>query len=449
MSQANLLPLRRRLVMRLLLAAAGLVLVLGLGLTRWVDAQQRRQQEELFLQLARADAQFVRGLKLPLSAKLAADLGSLLGMQVHFRFADGRLEPALQEVERQRVLLALVEGRVHALDQGWQAVAEPVSAQAQLILLRRVEPLTMSLANRDSRWVWPALLVVGSLFALLLARLLVRPIEVLTEEWNAALDQPGKPLAGMQRDDEIGVLARALVQGRDAWHAEREQRLSAERLALLGRMATALAHEIKNPLAAIQLHAQLVDVERLDGESRQSLELMQREATEIEGLVNQWLFLARPAPPQQHPLDLVELLRAAMETVRAQAQHAQVEVRMAPPPQAPCMVCGDRRRLLQALRNVLLNAIEAMPGGGRLQASLQVTADQVILAIEDDGPGFSQEAMARASELFFSQKEGGMGVGLCVVQEVLQAHGGRLVIGAARQAGGARVELQWPSAPEC
>lgn len=122
---------------------------------------------------------------------------------------------------------------------------------------------------------------------------------------------------------------------------------------------------------------------------------------------------------------------------------------MAPPPQAPCMVCGDRRRLLQALRNVLLNAIEAMPGGGRLQASLQVTTDQVILAIEDDGPGFSQEAMARASELFFSQKEGGMGVGLCVVQEVLQAHGGRLVIGAARQAGGARVELQWPSAPEC
>jgi signal transduction histidine kinase len=109
-------------------------------------------------------------------------------------------------------------------------------------------------------------------------------------------------------------------------------------------------------------------------------------------------------------------------------------------------VLADRRRLAQAVGNVIRNAIQAMPGGGTLTITgALMTGDRIELQFADTGKGFSPAALARYAEMFYSEKEGGMGIGLTVAAEVLKAHGGTLSV-ANRNDGGALVRLELPAA---
>jgi signal transduction histidine kinase len=236
-------------------------------------------------------------------------------------------------------------------------------------------------------------------------------------------------LPGAERADEIGQLARAYLQTRTQLAQERARREQAERLALLGRMATGLAHEIHNPLSAIRMHAQLLGSApsaQLAAATADSLPVLLDETARIEGLVNQWMFLAKPAPPQTALVDLREIAGTVLKTYSASAAHAGVTVTADLPERLPVRV--DARRLGQAVGNIVLNAIQAMPRGGEL--SLRGSRDEstVRLVFSDTGRGFSGEALARHGELFFSEREGGMGIGLNVSMEILRAHGGRLEV---------------------
>jgi signal transduction histidine kinase len=203
---------------------------------------------------------------------------------------------------------------------------------------------------------------------------------------------------------------------------ERSKRAQTERLAMLGRVATSLAHDIKNPLASIQLHAQLMTP--ANDEDTKAVQLIQSESEVISGLVNQWLHLANPAPPRLSQLDLVERLQNVVTSLAAQAQHAGVEVQM--DLQSPLHVHGDAQRLTQAFRNLLINAFQAMPRGGKLRLAAEKNDHSLTLTFADSGPGFSEAALARGTELFFTEKEGGMGVGLNIVASIIEAHGGRI-----------------------
>jgi signal transduction histidine kinase len=116
---------------------------------------------------------------------------------------------------------------------------------------------------------------------------------------------------------------------------------------------------------------------------------------------------------------------------------------------ASLRVTADRRRLGQAMANVLGNAIHAMAArGGTLMIRVERNGDGLaVLSFSDTGPGFSAAALGRATELFFSEKEGGMGIGLSVTAEIVRAHGGELILANA-VAGGAVVTMRLPVAPE-
>jgi signal transduction histidine kinase len=203
--------------------------------------------------------------------------------------------------------------------------------------------------------------------------------------------------------------------------------LRAQRLALLGQMATSLAHEIQNPVAAIRLHAQLAGHQTILG-----------EAATIESLVNQWLFLARPDAPQKSPVTLDALLADTIRVSTPLAEHAHVRIELVCGSGFPAAtIDGDARRLGQVFRNLIVNAIQAMPGGG----TLTITATGRTITFADTGKGFSPTALARCPELFYSEKEGGMGIGLAVVREIVHAHGGRLSL-ANPPTGGAEVRLE-------
>ncbi len=247
--------------------------------------------------------------------------------------------------------------------------------------------------------------------------ILTRP----TRSWTAILQRPDSWLA--LSGFWLGAAGLAWLTGRH-W-------LQTERLALLSRLTTGLAHEIQNPVAAIRLHAQL-------GEAT-ALPLIRAETDRIENLIHQWLYLVRPVPPKTSPVALADLLADVLHQFSAQAEHARVRIiqRTATAP----VVAADRARLMQALGNLILNAIQAMPGGG----TLTIEYLNGRLRFADAGPGFSPAALARGTQLFFSEREGGMGVGLTVAQEIIRAHGGALTL-ENQPTGGACVCLTLPPA---
>lgn len=436
-------PPRRPLATRFVVLFAAFVVAGSLLLLGWLRHQQQAEDERVFTALAGADADFVRRLNLPRSAKLAADLGQLLGMQIHFMDPGGVLEPALEQAAA-APLRTLPPGQARALPGGWQALRLRLDARHDMIFLRRAPELALSPWHPATRNALLAFWLLSGALGWVIARQVVHPLARLTRGLPGFFDSSARTPPETARADEIGELARALVRARDDLLEERLRRGQSERLALLGRVATGLAHEIKNPLASIQLHAQLVDAAALDEESAQSLRHVQAEGRVIEGLVNQWLYLARPTPPRLEPLALGPALAETLAALQAQAGHAGVTLRCDPPPGTWAEhVRGDRARLQQVFRNLVLNAIQAMAHGGVIDITRHLEPGRCVITFHDCGPGFSQDALARGAELFFSEKEGGMGVGLNVAQEIISAHGGGLTLKNHPQ-GGAWVEVALP-----
>lgn len=223
---------------------------------------------------------------------------------------------------------------------------------------------------------------------------------------------------------------------------ERFKRAESERLAMLGRVATSLAHDIKNPLASIQLHAQLITPK--EAGDTEAVQLIQSESAVISGLVNQWLHLANPLPPALSRLDVADTVKKVVAHLEAQAQHAGVSLENNVT--GPHWTQGDVQRLSQAFRNLIINAIQAMPRGGKLRISTEKNGESLNLIFADSGSGFSEVALARGTELFYTEKEGGMGVGLNIVASIIEAHGGQLSLHNDPKCG-AVVRVSLPSVP--
>lgn len=214
-----------------------------------------------------------------------------------------------------------------------------------------------------------------------------------------------------------------------AWAVLRSY-LRIQRLALLGQMTTSLAHEIRNPIAAIRLHAQL-----LQQHEPTTAPLIIGQANTIERLLNQWMFLARPEPPRKTEVNINALLQESVKVLAPAAEHAGVRI-VVDANDAQC-VKADGIRLAQAFHNIILNAIQAMSDGG----TLSISAGQNFINFADTGPGFSSLALKRWADPLFSEKEGGMGVGLTVAREIIQGHGGDIIV-SNRHQGGALVQIQ-------
>jgi len=434
---------RVSLVTRLVFVFVTFVAAGSLLLLAWLRYQQQAEDERIFLRLAHTDADFVQRLNLPRSAKLAEDLQQLLNMSLSFRDAEGHFEPPLQ-ADQIRWLRDRPRNEVLSLKDGEKALILRLDARHDMIFIRAAPEAPLSLLHPATRNALIAFWVLSAALGWIIARQVITPVQQLSRGLGSLFDSKDEIPEEVRRQDEIGDLARSLAQARDELWEEREKREQSERMALLGRVATGLAHEIKNPLASIQLHTQLMDATCLDTESAQSLKHVQEEAQVIEGLVNQWLYLTRPTSPKMQPLTITDVLHETLATLKAHTNHAgvHVESRME---NTTALVLGDRTRLQQAFRNIILNAIQAMPCGGLLRIKSTANTTHARLVFHDSGQGFSAAALAHGASLFFSEKEGGMGVGLNVVQEILTAHQGSLHLSNDPERG-ASVTLELPLA---
>ena len=224
--------------------------------------------------------------------------------------------------------------------------------------------------------------------------------------------------------------------------------LVAEKLAAVGTMTAGLSHEIRNPLnaAALQLVVLERGIRRLGGELQPTLlaplGLVRDEIKRLEHLLEDFLQFARPREMTGRPVALAEPVEAVLGLLAADAERRNIVLERGVEP--GLLVSGDSERLRQVLMNLALNALEATPAGGRMRVSAHGERDEIVLWIDDSGPGILEEARARIFEPFFTTKPSGSGLGLPIVHAIITQHGG--TIAAERSPlGGARFEIRLPS----
>lgn len=415
-------------VLSVLLAQLALAFTLG-GL---IDAADRHAFEDLAVQ----NASFIDRSSLAMSERLVEDLRRVTSQQVFVR-THGVLRPMAPR-EFAAVPLATMVATGGAVVIGdHEVVGVSVGDKGELFFVREAR---RALFGAPVLSVLAASLSLTAFAAWWVVRGVVRPLRNLARQLPQ-IDRPdAKELPEAARPDEIGDLARAFVGTREALREAQESRQRVEKLAVLGRMTASLAHEVQNPIAAIRMHAQLWR----DADAHPSARTIEQEAARIEGMLNQWLFLTRPEPPARTPLEIGARLRAVVEAQRSRAEHAAVVVTLDAEPDL--VVAGDGRRLDQVFHNLLTNALQAMPGGGVLRVTARRHAGGVLVDFADSGRGFSPEALRRFAEFFFSEREGGMGIGLSVATEIVRAHVGRL--DAENLAAGGAVVRVWLPAEE-
>ena len=210
----------------------------------------------------------------------------------------------------------------------------------------------------------------------------------------------------------------------------RSRLTEAERLASVGELAAGVAHEIRNPLAAIVNATALLEREApLTADERAATTgAVRKEARRLNGILSDFLRFARPSEPKRvdgHLGDVVSHVTALLGEHRASAPSLAVETRV--DPDVP-RFAFDPDQLTQVLWNVSLNAIEALKGHGRLRIHARREGNEAVIEVADTGPGIPPDDLRRIFEPFYSKRSGGTGLGLPIARRIVAAHGGRIEV---------------------
>ncbi len=215
-----------------------------------------------------------------------------------------------------------------------------------------------------------------------------------------------------------------------------------ERLVSMGRMAAGIAHEIRTPLGSIQGAAEILaeDFEEINPK-RPYFDIMIEEIRRLKAVVGDFLDLGRPLALASLDVGAAAAATAARETLGAQAREAGVEVQV--DARQDVIAYADAFRLHQALTNLLRNAIQASPKGGRVLIKATSAQRGCLFEVEDQGAGIAPAQESRLYEPFYTSRADGTGLGLALVKRVAEAHGG-WVRGESAAGGGARFSLWLP-----
>jgi signal transduction histidine kinase len=247
---------------------------------------------------------------------------------------------------------------------------------------------------------------------------------------------------------ESGVVMGATLFFKDLTYVEQmeERERLRDRLAAVGEMAAMIAHEVKNPLAGIEVMAGLLRRQVPDSPAAQSLlaDIMS-EAKLANAIVVEMLEFVRPIRLQVEQTDVGDVIRQAMTLAESKAKRGGVAVEFSVPSELP-MIGGDHHQLCQVFTNLLTNALEALDGRGRIVISAMADAVEqdpafahephgatkvVIVEVADDGPGVPAELNDRIFDPFFTTKPQGSGLGLPIVRKIVDAHDGRIDLSSA------------------
>ncbi|OLE50990.1 MAG: hypothetical protein AUG51_24780 [Acidobacteria bacterium 13_1_20CM_3_53_8] len=236
----------------------------------------------------------------------------------------------------------------------------------------------------------------------------------------------------------------------DCWLVEKNVKLEkrvahGERLAALGQMAATVAHEVKNPLSAIKSIAQVMsEDEKLMGEYSRDLSLIIGETDRLSRSVTQLLSFARHSPPPGAPSRVDDLVQTVVDLFRPEARTRNVTLEIR------CDVDTELNgasaaAVRDALSNLLINAAQATPRGGRVRIEAAKDNDSICISVTDSGPGVPVSVRQKIWEPFFTTRQRGTGLGLAIVRKRMEEIGGRARLSTSTNGQGARFELLIPS----
>jgi signal transduction histidine kinase len=213
-----------------------------------------------------------------------------------------------------------------------------------------------------------------------------------------------------------------------------QQLIQGERLAALGELAAVVAHEVRNPLGVIfNSLGSLRRIVRPRGDARMLFDIVEEEAERLNRIVGDLLDFARPSTPELRPEQLERVVEDAVGVALGQQASGIMLARELDPAVPP--VTMDARLVRQAVLNVAVNAVQAMPRGGRITVRTRREGAAALLEIEDTGAGIPEEVRERIFEPFFTTKASGTGLGLAVVKRIVEGHGGTVSVRSAPGAG--------------
>jgi signal transduction histidine kinase len=219
-----------------------------------------------------------------------------------------------------------------------------------------------------------------------------------------------------------------------------------ERLATLGNMVATVSHEVRNPLNAISMGLQRLRAEfhptAEPDEYQRLLDLVTGEVRRLNTLVDESLALARAPRLQPEPVQVGDLLDEAVGLIEAEAHRIGVRIERHVPTDLP-PVAADRSQLTQVLLNLARNALEAMPDGGTLRMEAAATPRALTLDVTDSGRGIPREIRPRLFEPYYTTKVTGLGLGLALARQIVEAHGGTIEFEPTAE-GGSRFRITLP-----
>lgn len=198
-----------------------------------------------------------------------------------------------------------------------------------------------------------------------------------------------------------------------------------EKLAAIGRLASAVAHEIRNPVAIISSAIEAAASANLSLEEREDMsKVALTEARRLEKLTTDFLSYAQPGDLPHTEVDVFTLVGYIASIAKAQAlgKHVSISLNI----EGGCLLYGNQDQLQQALLNLMRNAIDASPEGGQVSVECQPSEDRVRITIDNQGPMIPEYAVPKIFEPFFTAKSGGTGLGLSIAKKIAERHGGSL-----------------------
>jgi PAS domain S-box-containing protein len=254
--------------------------------------------------------------------------------------------------------------------------------------------------------------------------------EIATETELETQEGRKRVSISVQEIQEAGERMGALVTLRDLDSIEsiNTQLQVSERLAAVGRITAGVAHEVKNPLNSMRLWLENLKAAlppETDGAAQQAVNVLDAEIDRLDAVVKRFLDFSRPMDLRLEPTQLAGLLKEVLELAQQQLKQSNVQVAQLIPIGIP-EVFVDRALLKQALLNLVLNALEAMPQGGQLQLTLSRRGEMAEITVGDTGKGIPAENQKKIFQLFFSTRPGGSGIGLASTFRIVQLHNGSI-----------------------
>lgn len=346
----------------------------------------------------------------------------------------GRVFTLYDEGRRQDAYLTARRDLVERLQPALAEVNREIYRQAREFSVQRAFAQVEGMVETERRVLWAIIglaLIAGLVASWLISQSLARPLNELRQAMALVgagdLDRAIEP----RSSDEIGDLTRAFAQMTEKLRQSRAQLVQSERLASIGQMAAAVAHGLRNPLASLRAAAQLAQ-HRVDAPAaREQLNAILEQVDRLDLRIAHLLTFSRPGSFHPRQESVHALVDGALSGFAELLRRRRVDLAVNVPVDLP-EIRVDPMRLEQALTEIVSNALDAMPEGGRLAIDARPDstggAYGVTLEIADSGGGIPAEVLPNVCEPFFTTRPEGTGLGLAIARRFVEETGGRLAI---------------------